>query len=72
MVQDVKRMNKHVTPVNTLIRAQREFRMMLRAPKYHFRIAFVIFVLFKIAEPLKISVIKRINGRSIRVIPSVI
>ncbi|CAF1427859.1 unnamed protein product [Rotaria sp. Silwood1] len=99
LVRYVHRMNKHVTPMNRLARAQRELKMARRLfilvtilfilcfpyamfilmsffwsiPKYHFRIAyvfidvsyvFVIIALFQFTDPLKMSIMKRINRRS--------
>ncbi|CAF1473883.1 unnamed protein product [Adineta steineri] len=96
-VRYVKEMSKHVTPVNTLIRAQRELKMVYRIvilvsfliglgipyasfvimgfftspPKYHFRIAYIfvnislIFImmsLFKFTDPVRTSIMKRINA----------
>ena len=51
-----------------------------RAPKYHFRIAYlfvdaslalVMVALFQVTEPLKASVMKRINERRAVVVPTV-
>ncbi|CAF1026207.1 unnamed protein product [Adineta steineri] len=98
LIQYVREMNKRVTLVNTLLRAQRELKMVYRivilvsillilgvpytifvcmgfftlSPKYDFRIAyafveislvFVMIALFKFTEPVRTSILKRINRR---------
>ncbi|CAF4124979.1 unnamed protein product [Rotaria sp. Silwood2] len=106
MVRFVRKMRQRVTPVNRLLHAQRELRMIRRivllvsilvafgfpyqtfifmsffnsAPKYHFRMAFtfidvslvfILIALFEITEPLKTSLMKRINFRPTNVIRTV-
>jgi len=98
LVKYVKKMNQHVTPVNTLSRAKRELKIVRRTvisvsilfiycfpyamfiflsffmtiPIYHFRISyifidtsylFVIISLFQFTDPLRISIVKKINRR---------
>jgi hypothetical protein len=105
VVRYVHEMSTRIILVNTLVRAQRQLRMIRRiiylvfgllvlglpyvvfifmsffnsAPKYHFRLAYifvdgssplVLIALFDIAEPLKISVMKRINRQPNRIIPT--
>jgi hypothetical protein len=104
LVRYVQEMSKHVTPVNTLFRAQRELKMVRRIvilvngvvtiglpyvififisffttpPKYHFRIAyifvdvslaFVMIALLKFTEPIKASIMKKINGQGNTIVP---
>jgi hypothetical protein len=99
MVRYAKRMSKRATPVNTLSRAQRELKMIVRiirlvsilltlglpytififmsffnsAPKYSYRIgyvfidaslALVMIVLFQNTDPVKTSLMKKINWRT--------
>jgi hypothetical protein len=105
LVRYVKKMDTHVTPIHSLLRAQRNLKMIRRtvilvtmvflvcflyqlflvmsffnsAPKYSFRIAFlfgdvlmlcVIITLFLFTEPLKMSVLRRINRQTNIVLPA--
>ncbi len=104
VVRYVREMSKRIILINTLVRAQRQLRMVRRiiylvlgililgipyivfifmsffnsAPKYHFRLAYifvdgssplVLFALFEIAEPLKTSLMKRINRQTNMIMP---
>ncbi|CAF1271938.1 unnamed protein product [Rotaria sordida] len=106
LVRYVKEMNRHVTPVNVLTRAEKELRMVQRTviiitilltlgipytiivfisfftnpPKYHFRITcifvdvslvFVMIALFKFTDPLRTSLMRRVNGRTNRVVATI-
>jgi hypothetical protein len=107
MVRYVKRMSERVTPVNTLSRAQRELKMIVRImrllsillsfglpytifmvmsffnrePKYDFRIvyisldaslAFAMIALFQQTDPVKTSLMKKMNGRPNAIVATVI
>ncbi|CAF4074128.1 unnamed protein product [Adineta steineri] len=100
-------MNKRVTLVNKLLRAQRELKMVSRIviltsiflilgipytifvfmgyftspPKYHFRIAltfieislvFVMIALFQFTDPIRTSIMKRINRQPNVVVATII
>ncbi|CAF4161122.1 unnamed protein product [Adineta steineri] len=80
----VRGMNKRVILVNILLRVFLIFvfmRFMTSPPKYHFRIAltlieislvFVMIVLFKFTDPVRTSIMKRINRRSNIVVATII
>jgi hypothetical protein len=107
MVRYIKRMSERVTPVNTLSRAQRELKMIVRImrllsillsfglpytifmvmsffnrePKYDFRIvyisldaslAFAMIALFQQTDPVKTSLMKKMNGRPNAIVATVI
>jgi hypothetical protein len=106
LVRHIREMSKRVTPANTLIRAERELKMVRRIvilvislttigfpyamlilisfftspPKYHFRIAyifvdvslaFVMMALFQFTDPLKTSILKKLNGRANTITPTI-
>ncbi|CAF1147694.1 unnamed protein product [Adineta steineri] len=107
LIRYVKEMNKRVTLVNKLLRAQRELKMVSRIviltsiflilgipytifvfmgyftspPKYHFRIAltfieislvFVMIALFQFTDPIRTSIMKRINRQPNVVVATII
>jgi hypothetical protein len=106
MVRYVKRISKRAATANTLFRAQRELKMIVRiirlvsivlsfglpysiflfmsffnsAPKYDFRIAFIFFdasllfvmiALFRNTDPVKTSLMKKLNGRPNAIVATV-
>jgi hypothetical protein len=106
LVRHTREMSKRVTPANTLIRVERELKMVRRIvilvvgvttigfpyavlilisfftspPKYHFRIAyifvdvslaFVMMALFQFTDPLKTSILKKLNGRANTITPTI-